>query len=274
MRDEAEHKCDSAAVDVGARRCRDAEGVTGVDEVDEHVRASLIKTHGNLYRGAQLTRYPIPPFPLPSGNGRTLLDLGCNWGRWTIAAARAGYRATGIDRGKKSIRAAKRVAEQLGVGAEYVLGDVRELPFPDASFDAVFSYSVLQHLAKEDVRTVVGEIRRVLRRGGLVWIEMPNARGPLNLVRQARRGFSAGTGQDVRYWTIAELRATFGAIGAVSIVADGFFTINPQVADLDLLPVRSRAIVRVSDSLRRASRRAPFLVHVADSVVVRVKAPG
>jgi 2-polyprenyl-3-methyl-5-hydroxy-6-metoxy-1,4-benzoquinol methylase len=243
-----------------------------IEEVDEHVRASLIKTHGNLYRGARLTRYPIPSFPLPPGQGRTVLDLGCNWGRWTIAAARAGYRPTGIDRGKKAIRAARRVAEQLGIEAEYVLGDVRELPFPDASFDAVFSYSVLQHLAKDDVRGVISEIRRVLRPGGIVWIEMPNARGPLNLVRQVRRGFSAGAGQDVRYWTIPELRAAFGPIGPVSVAADGFFTINPQVNDLDLLPPRSRAVVRVSDALRRASTRVPALVQVADSLVVRVKA--
>jgi 2-polyprenyl-3-methyl-5-hydroxy-6-metoxy-1,4-benzoquinol methylase len=241
--------------------------------IDEHVRASLIKTHGNLYRGARLTRYPIPSFPLPAGAGRELLDLGCNWGRWTIAAAYAGYRATGIDRGKKSVGAARRVAAQLGVEAEYVLGDVRELPFRDESFDAVFSYSVLQHLAKDDVRTVVAEIRRVLRPGGIVWIEMPNARGPLNLARQLRRGFSPGTGQDVRYWTIPELRRTFGAIGPVSIAADGFFTINPQVSDLDLLPPSSRLIVRISDALRRASASAPLLVQVADSVVVRVKAP-
>jgi 2-polyprenyl-3-methyl-5-hydroxy-6-metoxy-1,4-benzoquinol methylase len=243
------------------------------EEVDEHVRASLIKTHGNLYRSVQLTRYPIPTFPLPAGEGRALLDLGCNWGRWTIAAARAGYRATGIDRAKKSVGAARRVAEQLGVEAEYVLGDVRQLPFPDGSFDAVFSYSVLQHLAKDDVRSVVSEIRRVLVPGGIAWIEMPNARGPLNLVRQTRRGFSAGTGQDVRYWTISELRTVFGAIGRVSIVADGFFTINPQVADLDLLQAHARAVVRVSEALRRVSTHAPLLVQVADSVIVRANVP-
>lgn len=134
------------------------------EEVDEHVRASLIKTHGNLYRGARLTRYPIPPFPLPPRDGRTLLDLGCNWGRWTIAAARAGYRPTGIDRGKKAIRTAQRVAEQLGIEAEYVLGDVRELPFPDRSFDAVVALDLLEHVPPADRPRALSELRRVTRR--------------------------------------------------------------------------------------------------------------
>jgi 2-polyprenyl-3-methyl-5-hydroxy-6-metoxy-1,4-benzoquinol methylase len=252
MRDEAEQK---------------AEGV-----IDEHVRRSIVKTHGNLYRHATLTRYPIPPFPLEPGDGRALLDLGCNWGRWTIAASRAGFRATGIDPARKAVEAARRVAGQLGVDAEYVVGDARELPFPDESFDVVFSYSVLQHLAKDDVRRAIEGIRRVLRPGGTVWIEMPNAHGLLNLARQIRRGFSAGSGQDVRYWSRAELREAFGVLGPVDLSADGFLTINPQPSDLDLLPRRSRAVVRVSESLRRASRRAPFLVRFADSLVVHVEA--
>ena len=178
--------------------------------IDSYVEQSIVKTHGNLYRRAQLTRYPIPAFPLEPGGGRSLLDIGCNWGRWTIAAARAGYVATGLDPKAKAIDAARRVAGQLGVEAGYVVGDGRQLPFADGSFDVVFSYSVLQHLAKPDVRVVVSEIRRVLRPGGTAWIELPNARGPLNLVRQAGRGFSEGSGADVRYWTLAELRAEIG----------------------------------------------------------------
>jgi SAM-dependent methyltransferase len=241
--------------------------------IDEHVRRSIVKTHGNLYRGATLTRYPIPPFPLPDGRGRALLDLGCNWGRWTVAAARAGWRPTGVDRAKKAIGAARRVAEQLRIDVEYVVGDARALPFEDDRFDAVFSYSVLQHLSKADVRTVVDEIGRVLRPGGSVWIEMPNARGLLNLTRQARRGFSPGEDQDVRYWTIDELSETFGRLGPVSVSADGFLTINPQPGDLDLLRPIPRGVVRTSEALRRASRRLPFLVAVADSVIVQVRVP-
>jgi SAM-dependent methyltransferase len=240
--------------------------------IDPYVEKMIVKTHGNLYRGRTLTRYPIPPFPLGRGEGRRVLDVGCNWGRWTIAAARAGWRATGVDPKENAVAAARRVAGQLGVEAELVVGDARELPFADDSFDAVFSYSVLQHLAKADVRKAIGEIGRVLRPGGTALIEMPNARGPLNLVRRAGRGFAAAEGFDVRYWTLAELREAFGAIGKVELSADGFLTLNPQPADLDLLSRRHRAVVRVSEALRRASRKAPFLVAVADSVNVRVVA--
>jgi 2-polyprenyl-6-hydroxyphenyl methylase/3-demethylubiquinone-9 3-methyltransferase len=240
-----------------------------VTEIDPLVQRFLVKTHGNLYRGVELTRYPIPDFPLGPGEGRELLDIGSNWGRWTIAAAQAGFRATGIDPKEKAIAAGRRVAEQLGVEAEYVVGDARHLPFADGSFDVVHSYSVLQHLAKADVRLVAAEIRRVLRPGGFAWIEMPNAHGPLNLVRQASRRFAEGDGADVRYWSPRELRETFGVIGPVELAADGFLTINPQTSDLDLLRRRHRALVRVSGRLRRLSDRVRPLVAVADSVIVR-----
>jgi SAM-dependent methyltransferase len=243
------------------------------EAIDGWVERSIVKTHGNLYRRARLTRYPIPVFPLGPGDGRSLLDVGCNWGRWTIASARAGFRPTGIDPSKKAIAAARRVAEQLEVAAEYVVGDARELPFADESFEVVFSYSVLQHLPKDDVRVVVGEIKRVLKPGGQAWIEMPNARGLLNLVRLVARGFSEGSGADVRYWRLGELRGAFAEIGPVELLPDGFLTINPQPSDLDLLPRSARLVVRASERLRRASVRAPFLVRLADSVVVRVQAP-
>jgi hypothetical protein len=151
------------------------------------------------------------------------------------------------------------VAGQLGVEAEYVVGGRPRAPVRRRSFDAVFSYSVLQHLAKEDVP-------QVSRRSPRAATGRPRLDRDAERVRAAEprpaaaSGFSAGTNQDVRYWTLVELRRTFGAIGPISISADGFLTINPQTSDLDLLSPRSRAVVRVSEGLRRASERLPLLV--------------
>jgi 2-polyprenyl-3-methyl-5-hydroxy-6-metoxy-1,4-benzoquinol methylase/uncharacterized protein YbaR (Trm112 family) len=237
------------------------------DGVDPYVADLILGTHGNLYKhlSAGLSRYPIPDFPLPRGNGELLLDIGCNWGRWTIAAARAGYRPIGIDPSFEAIVAAKRIARQLGVDAQYVVADARRLPFADETFDVVFSYGVLQHFSKGDVAVAVDEIARTLKPSGSSWVQMPNALGALNAVRLAQRGFREGDHFEVRYWKPGELKRVFERIGPTDLSTDGFFTLNPQKRDLDLLPRRFRAVVRVSETLKRL--HAPTTL--ADSVNVR-----
>jgi 2-polyprenyl-3-methyl-5-hydroxy-6-metoxy-1,4-benzoquinol methylase/uncharacterized protein YbaR (Trm112 family) len=241
------------------------------DGVDPYVAELIIGTHGNLYRklARGMSRYPIPHFPLPSGAGKTLLDIGCNWGRWSIAATRAGYDVIGIDPSFEAIVAARRIARQLGAPSQYVVADARRLPFADASFDVVFSYGVLQHFSKVDVAGAVREIARVVEPDGYSWVQMPNAYGARNLYQLARRRFREGSAFEVRYWTPDQLRRVFGEIGPTELTTDGFLTLNPQTADLDLLPVHLRTLVRGSELLRRASEKAPVLTTVADSVNVR-----
>src|SRR6266581_1544234 len=67
--------------------------------VDPAVSWLIESTSGALYRPliGKLTNYPIPQLRLPPGEGRTLVDIGCNWGRWSVAAARLGYKVVGID---------------------------------------------------------------------------------------------------------------------------------------------------------------------------------
>jgi 2-polyprenyl-3-methyl-5-hydroxy-6-metoxy-1,4-benzoquinol methylase len=237
------------------------------EAVDPYVSELILGTHGNLYKhlSAGISRYPIPDFPLARGDGELLLDIGCNWGRWTIAAARAGYRPLGIDPSFEAVVAARRIATQLGVEARYLVADARRLPFATETFDVVFSYGVLQHFSKADVADAVDEIRRVLKPTGFSWVQMPNALGLLNIVRLAQRRFREGSHFEVRYWRPAELRRVFGRIGATELSTDGFFTLNPQKRDLDLLPRRFRTVVRASEALKRAGAPTTF----ADSVNVR-----
>ena len=65
---------------------------------------------------------------------------------------------------------------------------------------------------------------------------------------------------DVRYWSPRELRRELDrAVGPTELSVDGFLTLNPQPADLPLLPRRYRALVRLSETYRKASRRFPRL---------------
>jgi SAM-dependent methyltransferase len=240
--------------------------------IDPFVQEAIAATGGYLYAGlsGRLTEYPIPELRMPRGTGRTFLDIGSSWGRWSIAAARLGYRALGIDPSINAVRAARRVARQLDVDASFIVADARYLPFAAGTFDAVFSYSVLQHFAKTDVHQALREIRRILVPGGQSLIQLPNAFGIRSAYHQAKRGLREPRAFEVRYWTVPELRRVFNAmIGPSVVTVDGFFSLNPQAADMPLLPRGARAVVRASEACRHISERVPALIYLADSLYVR-----
>jgi len=243
----------------------------GADEIDPFVKNSIGATNGGLYQYlvGTLKSYPIPDIRIPPSDGATFLEIGCSWGRWTMAAARKGYRVVGIDPSLKGVLAARRVSRQLGIEGHFFVADGRFLPFPDGLFDRVFSYSVLQHLSKENVKIVLPEIRRVLRMGGEALVQLPNVFGLRCLYHELRRGFREARDFEVRYWTVPELKATFSRlIGPASVSVDGYFSLNAQVSDVAFLPPRYRAIVYTSEWLQRLSVHLPALNYIADSLYV------
>lgn len=243
--------------------------------IDPFVQRHILSTGGFLYRSllGRLAAYPIPAAP-PLAHGGVVLDLGCNWGRWCVALARAGSSPIGLDVSAAAVFAARRIAAQLGVTAHFVVGDARAMPLGRGSCDAVFSYSVLQHLSETDVEAALTHVGRVLKPGGQALVEMPHRLGLRALYHQLRRGFRAAHGWDVRYWSLPALRAVFTrTVGPTALEVDGFFSLNPQEADLGLLPRHGRVVVRASAALRRLSTRLTGLLYLADSVYVRSTAP-
>jgi len=241
-------------------------------QVDPYVQNEILKTNGHLYRHllGSLLRYPIPDIRLPPGRGATLLDVGCNWGRWTFAAARAGYLAFGIDPWIEGARAGQRVARQLGLDVKFIVGDARQLPFRSEAFDVAYSYSVLQHFSKPDARMAWEELARVTVESGTILVQMANFFG----IRQAynRLFRSAAMAADpfrVRHWTPSELRRTGDElVGPSCIKVDGFFSLNAQATDLDMMPPELALVIRASETLRRATRLFPVLGTFADSLYV------
>jgi SAM-dependent methyltransferase/uncharacterized protein YbaR (Trm112 family) len=239
--------------------------------IDPVVAYLIAATNGLMYRHliGRLESYPIPEIDLPPGQDRTLLDVGCSWGRWTIAAARRGYRAVGIDPSLGAVMAARRVARQLNVPASFVVGDARYLPFRDGLFDVLFSYSVIQHFSRVDAGLAIREGGRVIRPGGCARVQMPTRYGLRCLYHQARRGFSDGHDFDVRYWRVSDLVRLFTErIGHTRVEVDGYFGIGLQQSDAGLMDRPRRLVLYVSKVLTAASRRLPWLVRLADSVYV------
>ena len=104
--------------------------------------------------------------------GLSALDVGCGGGFLSEDLAKSGLRVTGIDPSEGSLRAAAAHARESGLRIEYRAGSGEGLPFADASFDMVFCCDVLEHVGNVD--TVIREIARVLRPGGLFFFDTIN----------------------------------------------------------------------------------------------------
>jgi ubiquinone/menaquinone biosynthesis C-methylase UbiE len=103
--------------------------------------------------------------------GMTLLDCGCGPGAITFGLAEvvAPGEVVGVDRESSMVERACALGQERQMAhVRFQVGDICARPFPTASFDAVFTCAVLEHLA--DPVQALREIRRVLTPGGIVGV--------------------------------------------------------------------------------------------------------
>lgn len=100
-------------------------------------------------------------------SGGTFLDLGCGSGSFLRALDGNRWEKFGVE---FSIAAADEA--RATTGGTIFCGDVLDAPFPDDQFDAVSCVNVLEHM--HDPLAVMKRIRRWLKPGGIVFIQVPN----------------------------------------------------------------------------------------------------
>ena len=101
--------------------------------------------------------------------GMSLLDCGCGPGTMTMGLAEvvAPGEVVGIDIESGEIERAKANAQEGGVtNVDWRVASAYEIPFPDASFNAVFSHTLLEHLSEPE--KAVREMYRVLKPSGVI----------------------------------------------------------------------------------------------------------
>jgi len=99
-----------------------------------------------------------------------VLEIGAGMGTDLAQFAKHGARVTDVDLSAGHLALAQENFEQRGLQGRFVHHDAETLPFPDASFDVVYSNGVLHHTP--NTTAVVGEIRRVLKPGGKAIVMM------------------------------------------------------------------------------------------------------
>lgn len=98
-------------------------------------------------------------------SGQTLLDVGCGTGTLTVLIKQTEPDAIvyGLDVDSQVLGIARRKAEQAGEMIVLQQGTATCLPYPDESFDRVFTSLMLHHLTRQDKQQMLREAFRVLK---------------------------------------------------------------------------------------------------------------
>ena len=105
-------------------------------------------------------------------NGDNVLDIGCGNGRLLNLFENKDIDYTGIDSSKELIEIAKK---SYASERNFIHGNALSLPFPDKTFDTIFSIAVLHHIPSQKFRTCfVTEANRVLKPKGILVLTVWN----------------------------------------------------------------------------------------------------
>ena len=103
-----------------------------------------------------------------SVRGQRLLNVGCGTGGFNRVAEQAGAIAWGVDADPEAVDIG---AARVPVG-RILCAEAESLPLPDRSFDVVYCFSTLEHVA--DPGRALSEMVRVLRPDGALYLHTPN----------------------------------------------------------------------------------------------------
>ncbi|MDD2773180.1 MAG: class I SAM-dependent methyltransferase [Elusimicrobiales bacterium] len=115
-------------------------------------------------RAPEEVRFAMRAMGLKKTN--SLLDVACGPGRHSLEFARRGLAVTGFDFSEHYLAEARADAKRLGLGANFMRGDMRKLPFIGGFDAAVCMFTSFGYFDRKSDSAVLKGVARALRAGG------------------------------------------------------------------------------------------------------------
>jgi ubiquinone/menaquinone biosynthesis C-methylase UbiE len=170
-----------------------------------------------------------------------LLDVGCGVGALHPFLRGMFDRLTGIDVSAASIAQARRSNPEV----EYNVYDGESLPYGNATFDLAAAICVMHHVAPRRWLDFLREMRRVVRRGGIVCVFEHNPFNPLTRLAVARCEFD----RDAVLLRAGRMQALMANAGLADIESRYFL----------MLPWTGRLTWRIEQRFRRVPLGAQYV---------------
>ncbi len=177
--------------------------------------------------------------------GATVLDAGSGLGEWIDLLTREGYQGVGVDYSEDMIALMQRERP----GPRWIASDIRAIPLPDASVDAVVSWGVVEH-EEAGPSAALREFARLLRPDGWAFVTVP--RDTPQQRASSRAQFGEGEGEFFQYFMRNEELGAY--MTEAGFALDLLIPIHPHYAVLH--PELYGRVERMPALLRRVANRA------------------
>lgn len=150
--------------------------------------------------------------------GKTVLDVGCGTGLYSIRLSESGADVTAVDISSKMIEIARRKAQDRGQYIWFDQADMAQLPYKNGTFDLVMSVTALEFA--EDPLAALMEMARVLRPGGKLVVGVLNSDSPWADARRERARHEESVYGSANFLSPKGLRQLFhrtGTFGALTM---------------------------------------------------------
>jgi ubiquinone/menaquinone biosynthesis C-methylase UbiE len=149
--------------------------------------------------------------------GKKVLEVGAGTGRDSFALVGRGAEVYQLDYSENALRIITSIAKQENLPVRPLCGDAFELPFRDGTFDIVMHQGLLEHFREQDASNLIKENVRVLKRGGVLLVDVPQRWHVYTIMKHVLIAFNAWFAGWEREFSIGELRKIFSTYSLIPV---------------------------------------------------------